>query len=318
MQYSQIPAKFTIPFANGATGGFIRTIPAASQIGIAAGAASLTDGFPPITFAAIGSGGVPPSGQDFNGILNQITAWSRWQAAGALPQYDATFANAIGGYPYGALLASTTAGTIWINTADNNTSNPDAGGSTGWTAVGSALSTLTPSQLLTVIQSSGTYTIKSPRIKITAVGGGGGGNNTYGGGAGAELIGYLTGLTIGLTLNITVGAGGTGSASTSGSGTNGGNTIIASGTQSLSATLTAGGGMGVVSGSGNAGFGGTATNGQINAQGNGGGSGIGGIAQPFAPYGNGGGLAGNGVVINGTTLVNNSGAQGIITIEAVG
>lgn len=135
MQQSQAPDKFLIPFADAAGSSYIRSIPLGSQIGINNGAASLKDGFPPLNFLPVGSGGVPPFGQDMNGILRQITQWSRWQAAGALNLWDGTFATAIGGYPRGALLSSTTAGLTWLNTVDNNLTNPDGGTAAGWIAV---------------------------------------------------------------------------------------------------------------------------------------------------------------------------------------
>ncbi|MGE8128997.1 hypothetical protein ACQKQD_18650 [Methylobacterium sp. NPDC080182] len=135
MQANQIPAKFPVPWGNSAGNGYIRNIPTASQQGITAGAASLADGFPPICFTAVGSGGIPPSGQDFNGILAQITAWNRWQAAGGTVPYDSTFSTAVSGYPVGAILQSTTAGLLWLNTADGNTTNPDGTNPTGWIAI---------------------------------------------------------------------------------------------------------------------------------------------------------------------------------------
>jgi hypothetical protein len=139
MQDSQLPSKFSVPFANSAGSGYKRTVPAASQIGITAGAASLTDGFPPLTFQPVGSGGVPPFGQDFNGLLNQITAWNQWQQAGGAVSYDATFSTQIGGYPAGAIVKSTvTSGLVWYNTVDNNTTNPDGGGAAGWLEWGPA------------------------------------------------------------------------------------------------------------------------------------------------------------------------------------
>jgi hypothetical protein len=131
MLASSIPTKFDIPFANAAGAGYIRFVPDASQIGIQAGAASKTDGFPPLTFVATTAGGTPPFGQDMNGILNQITLWSQWQGAGGLVFYDSVFSAAIGGYPKGALLASVTAGGIWLSIADNNLTDPDTGGG-GW------------------------------------------------------------------------------------------------------------------------------------------------------------------------------------------
>jgi hypothetical protein len=132
MQSSQIPAKFPIPFANAAGGSFIRNIPVSSQIGVNAGWASLTDGFVPLNFTPIASGGVPPFGQDFNGLLNQVTGWNRWQAAGGQVSYDAAWVANSGGYPLGAVLASTIVpGNYWLSTIENNVNDPDAGGA-GW------------------------------------------------------------------------------------------------------------------------------------------------------------------------------------------
>lgn len=143
MQSSDIPSKFLIPFANSAGAGYIRTIPLASQIGVTDGAASLTDGFPPLNFLAVGAGGVPPFGQDFNGLLKQITQWSRWQGAGGLVTWDSALSTAIGGYPKGALVASTTAGHVWLCTVENNTTNPDAGGA-GWVDLAAQTAQMSP------------------------------------------------------------------------------------------------------------------------------------------------------------------------------
>lgn len=135
MLAASIPAKFNIPWGNAAGGGFIRTIPQASQIGVQDGAASLTDGFPPLNFTPVASGGVPPFGQDMNGILKQITQWSQWYSAGGPRKWDSAFSSAVGGYPIGAIVDSAiTLGILWLSTADNNTSNPDAGG-TNWLKV---------------------------------------------------------------------------------------------------------------------------------------------------------------------------------------
>lgn len=107
-------------------------MPEASQIGIEGGAASLTDGFPPLNFTPISAGGVPPFGEDMNGILNQTTAWNRWLSAGGPILYDATFQAAIGGYPNGAIVGSLVVqGNYWMSTVDGNTTNPDTGGA-GW------------------------------------------------------------------------------------------------------------------------------------------------------------------------------------------
>lgn len=139
MKLSSVPTKFNIPFANGAGASYIRAIPQASQTGTSPGAASLTDGFPPATFVSTSGGGVPPSGQDFNGILKQITQWSQWASAGNAVQYDSAFATAIGGYPAGAVLSSTPAGVLWVSTVDDNLTNPNTGGA-GWVQIPTAVS----------------------------------------------------------------------------------------------------------------------------------------------------------------------------------
>lgn len=139
---SSVPLSFQIPWGNSAGSAYIRTIPQSSQIGIQNCAASLTDGFPPLTFIPASAGGCPPFGQDFNGIFNQLTGWARWQAAAGPIVYDGTFASGIGGYPAGSILQSAkVAGTLWYNTTDGNTVDPDTVGAANWIALPSSLST---------------------------------------------------------------------------------------------------------------------------------------------------------------------------------
>lgn len=188
MKFSDIPgSKFPIPFANNAAPSYIRPIPEASQIGIQDGAASLSDGFVPDNFIPEAAGGVPPFGQDFNGLMNQSTAWTRWANAGAPMGYDATFSTDIGGYPAGAILAAAAAnGSFWVSTTDDNTTDPDAGGA-GWRK-------FSPGKLptrQTFTSGSGTYSRPDDciRIVVTMVGGGGGGRGDSGdGGAGGSTI----------------------------------------------------------------------------------------------------------------------------------
>lgn len=158
MKLADIPTKFNIPFANAAGGGFIRPIPEASQIGTQAGAASLTDGFPPDTFLPIGAGGTPPWGADFNGLFNQDTAWARWQAAGGTCIHDAAFATAIGGYPLGAILKADTGAFFWQSIVDDNLTDPDAGGA-GWVP-------MTANGPTRVITAAGAFVINDPDVSI--------------------------------------------------------------------------------------------------------------------------------------------------------
>jgi hypothetical protein len=246
MQDSGIPAKFPIPWANSAGGGFIRPIPQASQISIQNGAASLTDGFPPNCFLPIASGGSWPFGQDANGILKQVTQWLQWAQAGGPIPYDATFQSAIGGYPKGAVVASVAVfGKSWESTVDNNVTNPDTGGA-GWvTAYGGRL------LFVRYLAASATYFPVSGTnmIEVELVGGGGAGGGAIGPGAGNVSAGAGGGgggwgrklITSGFSgVSYTIGAGGTGVLGAAGN--NGGAT-------SFGGFITASGGIGGTLGS---------------------------------------------------------------------
>jgi hypothetical protein len=130
MQDSNLPAKVPLPFATDATPGVtIRTIPLTSSD---PNAASYTDGFPLNTMTPEGAGGQPPDGRDFNDILFVLSGWAQWQASGGPVGYDAVFSGQIGGYQKGSVLAAASPGFWWYSTVDNNTSDPDTGGS-NWT-----------------------------------------------------------------------------------------------------------------------------------------------------------------------------------------
>jgi hypothetical protein len=135
LNLSNVPPKFPIPWGNSAAAPYMTyPVPTASQIGVTNCAASLTDGFPPLTFVAPGSGGCAPFGKDYNGIFKQITLWNQWSGAGATVIWDTTYQTNISGYPRGAFLSqSANTGCFWVNTLDANSSNPDSGGA-NWTS----------------------------------------------------------------------------------------------------------------------------------------------------------------------------------------
>lgn len=138
MQISNIPVRYQKVWGVNAAGAYIRTVPVDSQIGIQDGAASFETGFVPDNFTPVSAGGVPPFGQDFNGLLQVMTAWQQWGQAGGPVSYDATFSTEVGGYPQGAVVASTIVrGAQWYSTVDNNTTDPDDPlTSSGWIRVG--------------------------------------------------------------------------------------------------------------------------------------------------------------------------------------
>jgi len=130
MQLSDAPKKISIAFSRD---GDKRSIPNTSQIGVINGAASYPTGFPPLTFIAKENGGIPPDGEDFNGVFYEITNVERFLVSGGIFKYDSAHSLLIGGYPLGAVLLNDAGTGMWRSTVDNNTSNPNAGGA-GWTA----------------------------------------------------------------------------------------------------------------------------------------------------------------------------------------
>lgn len=106
-------------------------IPTASQITVTPGAASFADGFPPLTRTALGAGGIPPSGEDMNGILYMVTQLLAFICSGQPFPWSSAQESAIGGYGVGAYVENSTGDGFWLNTTNNNATNPDAGGA-GW------------------------------------------------------------------------------------------------------------------------------------------------------------------------------------------
>ncbi|WP_217467974.1 gp53-like domain-containing protein [Achromobacter pulmonis] len=163
MQASNAPSKSPVPFAES---GSKNTIPVDSQIGITPGLASFTDGFPPLTMTPLSAGGIPPRGQDFNGILYFLSAAMRWQQAGGSYNYDSTFATAIGGYPKGAILLNSAGTGFWLNGADNNTTDPDSGG-TNWTAVISNAASTTAAGIIAIATTAQAQAMTSDVVALT-------------------------------------------------------------------------------------------------------------------------------------------------------
>lgn len=158
MQTSSQPKLLPIPFADA---GSKQDIPNDSQVGITAGRASYTDGFPPLTRTPLSAGGVPPFGTDFNGVLNDISAAIRWAQAGAGYSFNSAFNAAIAGYPKGAKIPNSTLDGFWLNTVDGNSNNPENTTSalTGWVPSGAygttAITGLSGSSVtLTTLQAS--------------------------------------------------------------------------------------------------------------------------------------------------------------------
>lgn len=146
-----IPNKISVPWA---TSGLKNTIPAASDP--LTGLAGYDQGFTAINMTPKTAGGIPPFGQDFNGIFYAVTEALRYLETGALFPYDGTFATAVGGYPLGALVQRTDGYGLWRNISPNNTSDPEAFGA-GWAPEGSGITSVAMSNVnvtLTALQAA--------------------------------------------------------------------------------------------------------------------------------------------------------------------
>jgi len=131
MQQSNAPAKIPTAFAASGT----KRAPAATSGGISTPEQPSWDvGWPIITETDPLLGGIPPGRQDFNGLGYALSGPAQWAQAGGGYPYDASFSTTIGGYPKGARILASNGVDHWINTVENNTSNPDSGGA-GWELV---------------------------------------------------------------------------------------------------------------------------------------------------------------------------------------
>lgn len=179
-----------------------------------------------------------------------------------------------------------------------------AGESNGSSATGGAI-TYSGGYTIHTFTSSGTLSVSSAgtvEYLIVAGGGGGGSDNGSTGGGGGGAGGVLTGSTSVTSGNKTVTVGQGGTATYTGQGGSGGNSVF----DSLTATGGGGGGMKAVGSSGGSGGGGGGTSAGgsgTSGQGNNGGSAV-------SPSGGGGGGAGQ-IGADGTSTKGGKGGDGI-------
>jgi hypothetical protein len=117
------PLSLSVPFARDAAPLNKNTVPNPSQVSSNPALASYATGFPPLTMVPVASGGLNPYGQDFNGVLNDISGHTVWSNSGGRYKFNATHAAAIGGYPLGAVLQSNDGQGEYASMVANNVTN---------------------------------------------------------------------------------------------------------------------------------------------------------------------------------------------------
>jgi hypothetical protein len=220
-----------------------------------------------------GGGGTVTSVDVSGGTTGLTTSGGPVTSSGTIT-LAGTLAVANGGtgqttYTNGQLLIGNTTGNTLTKATLTAGTGISVTNSTGSITIASTVTSLPGSQGQ-VFTSSGTFTIPTgiTAVKVTVVGGGGAGGGGSagggGGGGGGSAIKYLTSLTPGNTLTVTVGAAG-------------GTSSVASGTQSITTVSATGGSAGTVGSVNTAaagGAGGVGSNGDLNIGGDGGNHGM--------------------------------------------
>ncbi|WP_140182672.1 hypothetical protein [Providencia stuartii] len=114
------PKLITKPFAQN---GQKNAIPENYSSSMESNQATWDTGFGQITMIPVAAGGMPPKGQDFNGIFNQISENVVYLSKGGRFKFSADYAAAINGYPKGAILQSDDEKKEYQSVIDNNKVN---------------------------------------------------------------------------------------------------------------------------------------------------------------------------------------------------
>lgn len=117
------PDLILTPFGANAPAGNIDVIPETLAPSDPPQKASWQGGFPPVTMIPLAAGGIPPRGQDFNGVLNAISEHTVFQGGGGQYKWDAAYVAANGGYPKDAVLQSDDGSAAYVSLIDNNSVN---------------------------------------------------------------------------------------------------------------------------------------------------------------------------------------------------
>ena len=151
------PKLITKPFAQN---GQKNAIPENYSSSMESNQATWDTGFGQITMIPVAAGGMPPKGQDFNGIFNQISENVVYLSKGGRFKFSADYAAAINGYPKGAILQSDDETKEYQSIIDNNKVNFNTATQAQINAAWKLISTDDMLQQIAGKQSSGNYALK--------------------------------------------------------------------------------------------------------------------------------------------------------------
>ena len=134
----QQPDLIIKPFADDATPDSIDSIPLERDPTDPLEKASWREGFPHITMIPKFAGGLPPRGQDFNGILNALSKHAAFAGSGGQYKFTQPWIDENGGYDKGDCLLNDALDTAYISTKDNNTTNFNTTTNGDWIAFAGA------------------------------------------------------------------------------------------------------------------------------------------------------------------------------------
>lgn len=151
------PKLITKPFAQN---GQKNAIPENFSSSMESNQATWDTGFGQITMIPVAAGGLPPKGQDFNGIFNQISENVVYLSKGGRFKFSDGYAAAINGYPKGAILQSDDETKEYQSIIDNNKVNFNTATQAQINAAWKLISTDDMLQQIEGKQPSGNYAIK--------------------------------------------------------------------------------------------------------------------------------------------------------------
>lgn len=120
------PDLILTPFGENANPGSIDPIPETRGPDDPPQKATWNAGFPPVTMIPLAAGGIPPRGQDFNGVLKAISEHTVFQGGGGQYKWDDTYVAANGGYEQGAVVQSDDGASAYVSLVNGNTDNFNA------------------------------------------------------------------------------------------------------------------------------------------------------------------------------------------------